>query len=368
MWGSALRYIPVIALSLATLTGAGCASVPQREFRSYTEAFAEVKNTTEQLLLEYDAAKRAEDESKGGKKPAPAPGPYPGAVTLSLTVDNGPSTDHAGARRQALEVISAFNSVLVSLAEGRKPEEVKSSVESLSSGLSNVAKLVGTNLPIPYAGQVAALLSTVITALDEARNREQFVAALREAEPIIHGILRLFAQDAQDIYQIRARQADRLWTNHQDAVATLVRQMRAVAQEYTAPTGDQAKELAAIERDVRGLLDRAGLNQNSEKLQPATSTKPFDELTLSQLQQTLVQAQAEAAQYEAVIKAQNALFQLVLSYGRLLAQADATLTAVRVAVDRPADIRQQVNELIGVVFNVKRDWEALNAARRAAAG
>jgi len=383
MWDSVLRHVPVTAVCLATLVGAGCTTVPQREFKSYTEAFAEVKSATEQLLVEYGAAQQAEDayrqakaaaekaaeEAKKGTKQAPAllP-PFPPAVTLTFATESRRSTDHVGARRQALEVVSDFNTALVTLAEGKNPEEVKSSIDSLSGGLSNVAKLAGSSLPIPFAGEISTLLSTVITKLDEANNRQQFVAALKEAEPIIRGILRLFAEDAQDIYQIRAGQATRAWTSHQDGVIKLVKQMRDIAKECDRPTADQAKKLDALEKDVRALLDRAGLKDNSEKL-PTTegAHQPFDELAVSQLQQTLVQAQAEADKYEAVIKAQTALLALVVSYGRMLAQTDATLVAVRKALDNPADIREQATELIGFVFTVKRDWEALNAARRAAA-
>jgi hypothetical protein len=142
--------------------------------------------------------------------------------------------------------------------------------------------------------------------------------------------------------------------------------MRGVVKEYSRPTGDQVDALATIERDVRSLLDRVGLEENTEKLEAGGSAKPFDELALSQLQQTLAQATAEADQYESVIKAQIALQQLVISYGRMLAQTDSTLVAVRRALDNPADIREQTTDLIGFVFTVKRDWEALNAARRAA--
>ena len=80
MWGSLLGNIPVVAVFLFTLFGAGCTTVPQREFKSYSEAFAEVKTSTEQLLLEYDAAKRAEDarkqassEAKDGTMPSTRP-------------------------------------------------------------------------------------------------------------------------------------------------------------------------------------------------------------------------------------------------------------------------------------------------------
>jgi hypothetical protein len=361
------RYLSIVAIFLATVVGVGCVSVPNREFKSYSDAFEETKGIAEQLLLEYDAAKRIEEKRKSKKSPTvKSSSPYPSYVRLTLNVENGSLIDHVGARREALQVISGFNSALLSLAEGKKPEEIKSSIDSLTDGIKNVAQLVGENLPIPYAGEIGSLISTVIAKLEEAHNRKQFVSALREAEPIIQGILLLFAKDAQDIYLIRARQTDRLWTDHQDKVATLIRQMRNVAKEHTKPSGAQLEKLVNIEKKVRKVLGRAGLKDNSEKL-PTEGNRIFGELTLSQLEQTLVQAKAEADKYEAVINAQAALHKVIISYGQLLAQTKSTLTTVRLALDAPMDIRQQANELIVFVFAVKRDWDALNAARRSAA-
>ncbi len=363
---SALTYIKFFSIFISTVLGIGCATVPEREFKTYNDAFVETKNVTELLLLEYDAAKRSEDKLKAEKKPAhTSNSPYPPSVTITFESENGSAIDHVGARREALEVLSAFNALLMSLAEGKKPEEIKSSVDSLIEGLNNVANLIGANLPIPYVGEIGSLISTVVAKLQEAQNRQQFVEALRQAEPIISGILRLFARDAEDIYRIRAIQTDRLWTQHQDAVATFVRQMRAVTTEHARPTGKEKKKLGKIEKNTRQVLDRVGLKKNSEKLQ-TTGARTFDTLTISQLEQTLVQAKAEADKYQAVLIAQTALLELIVSYGRLLSKTNSALTIVRTAIDAPPDIRKQAIEFVSFAFAVKRDWEALNAARRAA--
>lgn len=360
------RYGIVLGVIFVTVFGFGCASVPQREFKSYSDAFAEIKSVTEQLLLEYDVAKRAEAKSRSAEvSPSKLSPPYPSEVNLTHMVHGKSFKDPVNARRDALKVVTGFNSVLISLAEGKKSEEVKSVTDSLIENLNNFAILISEDFNIPYAGQVGAIISTVVTKLEEAENRKQFIAALREAEPIIQNILDLFAKDAQDIYKIKARQTDRLWTDHQDKVATLVRQMKKVAKDHSKPAGAQVDKLLEIENNVRTVYDRVGLNENSEKLS-TTGNKPLDELTISQLEQTLVQADSEADKYEGVIKAQVAFHKLIISYGQLLAQTNSALTTVRLALDGPVDIRQQANELIFFVFEVKRDWEALNDARRSA--
>lgn len=122
----------------------------------------------------------------------------------------------------------------------------------------------------------------------------------------------------------------------------------------------------AIEKKVRNVLNRAGLKENSEKL-PTEGNRTFSEITFSQLEQTLVQAKSEADKYEEVIKAQAAFYKVIVSYEQLLAKTKSALITVRLALDAPVDIRQQANELIAFAFAVKRDWEAFNTSRHAAA-
>ena len=358
------RYVVHFFVFMIAILVSGCTSVPQREFKSYSAAFMETKSVTEQLLLEYDQAKRVETEARSVKPSGIDIGPpYPANVTLTVGAQNQAAADPVDVRREALEVVSSFNAILIGLAEGKKPEEVRSITDSFLEDLNSVANLFGSQFAIPYVGQIGALISTVITKLQEAENRHQFVAALREAEPIIQGILLLFAKDAEDIYLIRAMQADRQWSESQDRVATLIRQMKGVAKEHAPPEGNYGQKLKTIEKDVRSVLDRVALRETNQTLS-TVGQSTFNELTLSQLEQTLVQAKSEADRYEAVIKEQVAFYKLIVSYGELLKKTKASLTAVRLALDAPADIRQQSKELLSFVFTVKRNWEALDAVRR----
>jgi hypothetical protein len=369
MYPPLLRLPALGAISLLLLLGSGCTSVPQKEFNSYRDAFSEVMSETEKLLVEYDAAKRSEAKRKAVKAPAVTGGArFPASVNLSLSGTNTLTTDPVDVRRQALEVVSEFNDVLILLAEGKSVEEVRSGVDALIGSYGKLSELLGVANTIPYAGPIAALASTVIAKLEQANNHRQFEVALREGEPIIRDILSLFAKDAETIYGIRAAQADRIWTREQRTVATLVRQMRSVAGEHAAPDNPaDAKKLTKIEEGVRKILDRAGLQKNTEKLK-TNGQRPFGKLMLSQLEQTLVQAEQAAGKYEAVIREQQALYELMASYGVLLSQTNYSLVAVRASLDSPPDIYAQANSLIAIVFAVKRDWEALTDARRATAG
>lgn len=345
----------------------GCTIVPQQEFSEYTQAFNEAKSATEQLLLDLDTSKKIVEKIKNTRNPpAVQAGPFP--LKVDLAAFGSPEIDPVGARRVYLEAVSKFNTVLTDLAAGKKPEEVRNSVDSLISGLNNVAGLIGETLPIP--GVAGGLISTVIGQLQQARNRQQFVAALQAGAPIVDGILDLFRKDAEDVYTIMAGVAT-IDADHQtDLVFDLSEQMKKVAADHKAPEGDVAGDLGKIEKKLRIVLDQAGLTEQQGHMSnlPTTGDNKFDRITLSQLQQTLVQAEAAAVKYTAIIDKQKAYHDLVVSYGLLLLKTRQTLSVARGSLDKPADLRAQATELIEFVFNVKRDWEAVQLARHSAGG
>lgn len=357
-----IHGLAAVAALFVALVISGCTTVPQQEFKAYTAAFDEVKDGTETLLLEFDAAEKLAAKAKASKKAA-SPTAFP--LTVSLNMGTAPS-DPVAARRTALEAVVRFNTVLTELAQGKKPEEIRSSVDSLITGLMNVADLAGTTLPI--SGAVVPLVTTVIGQLEKAANRAQFAEALRKGEPIIDEILRRFALDAQDLYVIRATDAIRRSGRAKAAVTASVRQMRRVALEHDNPAAAHAAKIAKIETAIRAALDRVGQTANTNKLTATPGGLPFDQLTLSQLEQTAMQMEVEAGKFEAVIAEQKAYYDMVMAYGRLLAQAGASLKAVRMAIDKPADVRAQAMELISFAFALKREREALRAARQDASG
>ena len=144
------RYSIELSVILAMAFGFGCSSVPHREFKSYSDAFAETKSVTEQLLLEYDLVKRAEAKSRSAEaNPSKLSPPYPSEVNLAHIVHGKSFEDPVNARRDALKVVTGFNSVLISLAEGKKPEEVKSVTDSLIENLNTFATLISEDFKIP---------------------------------------------------------------------------------------------------------------------------------------------------------------------------------------------------------------------------
>ncbi len=362
------RIFIVGAVSFYMILTSGCATVPQKELDSYIQAFNETREASEQLILDLDAANKHAEKIKIGRNP-PAINVSPFPTKVGLEAFGSTSLDVIDARRKALEVVSRFNTVLVQLASGKKPEEVKSSIDALIDGLNGVAGLLDTTLPI--TGVASGLITTVIDQLQKAHNRMQFEAAMEKGAPIIDATLELFRRDAEDIYEIMARIAVQNLKLKKDTVFDLWLQMRIVAAEHKAPQGIEIEGgFSAVEQQLRKVLDQVGLiaEQGYSSTLDTIGNNPFTAIALSQLQQTLRQAEREAVTYTAIVNQQNAYHQLVVSYGQLLWKTRQTLKIVRESLDRPADIRAQAIELIGSVFRVNRNLETLNAAQLAVAG
>lgn len=365
---TAIQCLTASVILLVVMSAYGCTSVPQKEYAAYVQAFDETKKASEQLILDLDEAEKIAAKIESGRNPPAAQvSPFPSHVSLEKF--GSPSIDPVDARRKALEVVSRFNTVLVDLAAGKKPEQIKSSVDSLVDGLNGVAGLLGETLPVP--GIANGLITTVIDQLQQAQNRKQFVTAMNEAAPIIDAILNLFLRDAQDTYEIMARVAKKNSKREKDTVFDLLLQMQAVTAERKSPQAkSMAAELSNVEKRLRIILDQVGLKKEqgySSDLKTKGATA-FDAITLSQLQQTLAQAEAAALKYTAIINKQKAYHQLAISYGQLLWKTRQSLKVVREALDRPADIHAQATELTGFAFRVKRDLEDLKTAQHDAAG
>lgn len=362
-----------VGFAFVVLALVGCAAVPEQEFVAYTQAFDEAKAATEQLIVTLDLAKKiAREVDKGisetsnNQKIGAQDAPF--STTISLPEIATPKLDEITARREALEGVARFNAVLMVLAAGKKRKEVKSSMDSLAQGLSGIANLVGSTLDIPE--MTTNLISTVVGKLQEAQNRAQFEAALRDAAPVIDGILELFRQDAADVYEIFAREAVGRSKRLQDKVFDLMLQMKSVSSEHETPNSELSTGFQDSNTKLRGLLNAVGLYEEAGHSSDLLTNggKTFDKTTLSQLQQTLIQAETARDQYSAVIAKQKSLRELMESYGQLLLKTRQSLQVARAALDKPAEFRTQASELIMSVFEVKRNLDAMRLARSAADG
>ena len=363
MTKTSIRQIGIVSLYATVLLASGCASIPKREFVAYTQAFDEAKVATEQLILNMDIAKGIASEVE--KRASNSNTPFPLEIQLRGIPYSTPKIDEVAARRLALEVIVRYNSVLMALAEGKKREEIKSSISSLAQGLSTVANL-GSNVSLPL-NMATSLISTIVGKLQDAHNRAQFEAAIKEASPIITEILDLFRKDAEDVYRIFAENANKRVSHFKDGIFDLSIQMKSVVKEHEPPNSELFTEFNRIKADLRNIFDTVGFNDQATDL-PTTGKKPFDGNTLDKLKRLLVSAEAVLDQYNAVVTEQKALYRLMESYGYFLLKTSESLKMVGMALDQPAEFSSQASELSMVVFRVKRDIDAFKRASIAVDG
>jgi hypothetical protein len=272
-----LRGFPAIwrlvAVGACVLTTA-CTTVPQQEFKAYTDAFAEVKTASEEFLADYAVLKAQRDEKKAAAakaKASAANGVFPFSASLPTLNAAVGALDEVAERRNALQVVVGYNDLLTALAEGKKPDALKPRVESLVGNIQKVGGLFGKTIPVPYVGEVAKLVSTVLSKLEEAANRQQFIEALRTGEPLIQGILIAMSEDGRDWYAIGYEMNRKRAADLQDEVGTKVRGMRSLARGYATPAAGRPAVLDALEKKVRAALDQAALTKNLESL-PTTGS------------------------------------------------------------------------------------------------
>lgn len=363
-------YKTIAALALFALFS-GCTAVPTAEYASYTEAYSNVKDESEKLLVELSAAFNLDAQIKQDKQAADkkvASRPFPMEATGANS--ENPGEEDILVRRKALELISLYNTTLSDLAAGKSPEQVSASANSLITGLNSFGSLVGagSGASIPFVNEVSTLIGTLVQKLQEAQNRALFVDAMRAGAPILSKLFAQLQLDANEIYHIRALDAEKRTLAVQIDIANNIGQMLTVAKAGKPAANDTEKaELANVQTRLNKLIKDSNL-PTYPPLVLAGATTPLTPLLLSQLQQTLAQLEASAKQYQAIVSETNANHDWVQSYKKMVIATNNDLNAVVTALDRPVDMTAAAGEIIGFVFQVKRDFQALQTARAAAAG
>lgn len=352
----------LFAVPLLVALGA-CDSVPKAEFKTYADAFDEVKQASEQYLTEYALAKAERAKTAPGAAEPASDYPTPQELRQRV-VDRGPDSD-IRERRRALEAVVRYNGVMLALAEGKSAQEVASGIGSLIAAVQSVGALIGAGVP-GLPGSAVALASRFLAELQKADNRAQFVEALKVGEPLIQGILALLKEDAIDIYTIRFGSGEQQIGNRLTTIRRMIAQMTSVTAEFAPPSGTFRDGFARFDAQLATTLKDAGIAGKIEWPSRSGGSPPaFSALVLTQLQQTTGQIEGEVGKIGAVRNELKAFANLTTSYMKMIDGARASLAIVRTALDRPPDIRAQALQLVEFAFAVKHDFEALQAARAA---
>ncbi|MCP4522544.1 MAG: hypothetical protein GY827_12760 [Cytophagales bacterium] len=345
----------IISSLLALLFITSCTTIPQSEFRTYLSSFDEFKKVNEQTIIDLDHAQKI--KNKTSKKTSTFSGvSIPSTVSILSEIEV--KRDEISIRKEALEVIDSYNALLTELAAGKSPQEVKASVDSLSSSLKSLSEL-SSKVSFALPPGVDSLISTVLSKLEEAQNRQNFKEAIKEGQPIIDKMLTLFIKDAQDTYAIHSGSLIKRRKDIKLVIANLQGQIHGVSIEYKAPTGGIKTKFDKLEKKLVETLKKSpNLKIVKIKFTPA-SNKDFDITTLSQLEQTYVQINSKTKELLDLQKEQQNRYNFAISYGHLVKKVQQTIKVTSIAIDNPQTINESAKEIFAFAFEVKRNIEAI---------
>ncbi|HTP97326.1 MAG TPA: hypothetical protein VMK05_15850 [Burkholderiales bacterium] len=335
---------------------------------NYKQAFAQVGEASEAVLLDYDQTLKQSKAFLAGRQPASGEDPLPYPLTWKDVLVNqaAGAPDDIETRRLALSVVAQYNDVLTQLAEGKSAAQIKTGASGLVTSLGKFVA-AATGSAIPGLGAIGGLVSTLAEQLEKARLREEFIAALRNGAPVVDKILDALIDDIGSHYDLRASLAGRERLLIVKSTTAQVRGMLAVVKAHAV----QAKDVAAlqkIENDLNSALlpARRELLEYPYKLAGAApaGAPAFDETDAGQLQLAIAELGRLSNAYQDNIRQMQAITALLAKYRTLLASAKASLAALRRGVDKPQDVNLAVDDLLTLAFGIKRDLEDLRTALR----
>lgn len=191
---------------LATFTLVSCAVLPVAELTTYSEAYASAKTAGDLILDEVAAVFPQSDDPKAGPRcdVNPATGFRPCfSVAQALGDGRGGPAEPVDirVRRLALEVIAAYNQMLVDVAEGRSAKVVNSRIDALSefaAALTGLAPgVTSTVAAIPFDA-----VKSIVTRLENARATNAAARSVVEAAPDVRRLLRFMINDTPALYRL----------------------------------------------------------------------------------------------------------------------------------------------------------------------
>jgi len=198
-----LFSIAMILLLIMVLMNAGCVSIPKNEIANYNKAISSAREAGEQMTQDWQAAKAEQERREQARIPAPPPeDPAPIPLTWTPPANGSEKLSAEKIRLLAWETIGEYTSILVALNAGESVESVKSSVGRLYDLVDKIATAAGSGIP---GGDALVLLFKALgEQLEKARLAEEFKKAIKGGAPKVRQMLKVFRDDAESHYMLRA--------------------------------------------------------------------------------------------------------------------------------------------------------------------
>ena len=384
-----LRFI--LASIAATIFGGGCSQLPQHELSQYRAAFAEVEAASTEILVDYAEAVE-EAQSLRASAAAPAIGAHQFATELS-NVDGAQLPD-VEVRRLAFRTIARFNDALAMFAEGKSVEAVQSSTSAFVEALGKFIEAGGSSLPGLSAA--TGTVQTIAALAEQARVRKEFEIALRKGAPLVRQILTALIAERGDHLELRRAEANlaqvdiiaeiqgglvsiiALFESRDEPEVVKAAREAAARAEADPDDADLARVAAQAAEAAERLSHLPDMQARiNEALEPARLFEPieltyqfggpdFGEADQIVAAQAVAQIESSVAAYLANIEQYERLRQALSDYGLMLATTRAALDSLVAALDQPPNLDQATEDMFNFAFSIKRNIEALRAARSAA--
>ncbi len=303
------------AASLLVL--AGCAVVPREELGAYQEAYALARSSARDLVL---SARLAAREASAD--------PASGRTVEERVAALKERLDALGARLAALDVVDAYNLVLVRLAEGADPEEIRGSLQALGETLGTFVS--GASRVMAKAVPYLDMLSEALAFIDDLLRREEFRKAVEAAEKPLGGILKILIEDAPDLHAVEVQRLKIRLTAPHERVAELRFRMLALLKTLKTSTPVQTA-IDAFNRVLQTIELEGGIRPPPCVHQSDDSARDADATTLealASLREALERTAGEAKRLQQEITAHA---RLVEDHVKVLASVQTAFHTLRVA-------------------------------------
>jgi hypothetical protein len=358
-----------LAVGVLVLLLGACAQIPTAEFGQYQKAFAEVEQTSTDILVNYDQTlERARLIVATRQKPAEGTevvNPYPiefDEFLKQLGSQNGHDID---VRRQALQVVARYNAVLTQLAQGKSVDDVQTTAGELVTALGQFVEAAAGSA-VPGFPAIVSLAKTFAGQLEKARLQREFKKAVVDGAPVVDQILDQFIADAADHYKLNAGMAQEQRILIVENAVKQVRSLKLLVAGVGPPSANfpslddrqNAVNIALVA--VRGELAPFGYPYAFASGPPGSPA--YTAAVDGEAQ--LIQKEIErlAGLYQKNLDQVRALGEALAKYATMLQTTKTALATLRQAVDKPVNLVDVANQLLDLSFGIERDLADLRAA------
>jgi hypothetical protein len=361
-----------LGLLVLVLALAGCARIPVEVLHAYGSSFEQARAVSADLIDDHAHAITVEAErSRAQANPETEDGHFPDAFDPqeALRAASGEEVPAIAERRRALEVIAAWNEVLLGLAEGRSVAEVGARTRAFGDRVQELLAIAGVAVQ-PFAGPVIGGLEAVLGLVEEARTRAEFRRVVQEGHEPVDTLLGALIDDTPHLYEARKNVQGFLILDAEEDMGSLRAAMQTLAARHRAPT---SPELIAgherIEREMRATFAAIVPGPLPElRLETSPDGVPYDRDALEALDGLRQQMAGAGARRSAAVADINAYHESLTAHVRLLDEARRGLAALRRAVLAPPDRAAAALEIASSAALLRGHARRIRDLRRAGGG